>query len=211
MDINGTRGAMELLQERLDQIDQLGPAATPLARARAVGVDPRVHTGDAGPSDDAAHMPGDIDDTPTSHDEADDASDDAEDSTSDDRPEGRLTDVRVLIVDDDADVLESFEAAFAAEGALTLTAADGNEAVRICLEEKPELVILDMMLPKRSGFLALEKIKGNPSSPKVIMVTANEGKRHQGYAESLGVDAYLQKPVPLNRLLEVAEELLRGG
>jgi DNA-binding response OmpR family regulator len=121
---------------------------------------------------------------------------------------GRLEDVRVLIVDDDRDVLESMDAAFQAEGAATQLATDGNEAVRICHEDPPDLVVLDMMLPRRSGFLALEKIKGREDSPIVIMVTANEGKRHQAYAESLGVDKYLLKPVPLERLVAAAAELI---
>jgi len=122
--------------------------------------------------------------------------------------EGMFEDVRVLIVDDEKDVLDSINAAFQSEGALTLTAMDGDEAVRICSDDPPEIVILDMMLPKRSGFLALEKIKGKADSPIVIMVTANEGKRHQAYGESLGVDAYMQKPVPLGLLLRKASELL---
>lgn len=122
--------------------------------------------------------------------------------------QGRLYDRRILIVDDDRDILESFEAAFQAEGALTQTAMDGNEAVKICQEDPPELVVLDMMLPKRSGFLTLEKIKGYDDSPSVIMVTANEGQRHQAYAESLGVDEYLQKPVPLGKLIDTAVDLL---
>lgn len=122
--------------------------------------------------------------------------------------QGRLFDRRVLIVDDDRDILESFEAAFQSEGALTQSAMDGNEAIRICQEDPPELVVLDMMLPKRSGFLTLEKIKGYDDSPCVIMVTANEGQRHQAYAESLGVDEYLQKPVPLSKLIDTAVELL---
>ncbi|MFN0134381.1 MAG: response regulator [Phycisphaerales bacterium] len=121
---------------------------------------------------------------------------------------GLLDDVRVLIVDDDRDVLESMDAAFQAEGAATQLATDGNEAVRICHEDPPDLVVLDMMLPRRSGFLALEKIKGREDSPIVIMVTANEGRRHQAYAESLGVDKYLLKPVPLSRLIAVAAELI---
>ena len=125
-----------------------------------------------------------------------------------DYDEGRLLDVRVLIVDDERDIREAIDAAFQSEGALTLTAGDGDEAVRICQQDPPDLVILDMMLPKRSGFLALEKIKGNPDSPIVIMVTANEGKRHQAYGESLGVDAYMQKPVPLALLLDKAVELI---
>jgi len=71
-----------------------------------------------------------------------------------------------------------------------------------------DLVILDAMLPGRSGFLALEKIKGRSDSPIVIMVTANEGKRHKAYAESLGVDGYLFKPVPLQTLLDMSADLL---
>jgi DNA-binding response OmpR family regulator len=121
---------------------------------------------------------------------------------------GKLEDVKVLIVDDDRDVLESMDAAFQAEGAATQVATDGAEAVRICTEDPPDLVILDMMLPRRSGFLALEKIKGKDDSPIVIMVTANEGKRHQAYAESLGVDGYMLKPVPLSRLLDEAARLI---
>ncbi len=122
--------------------------------------------------------------------------------------EGPLADVRVLIVDDERDILEAFHAAFQSEDAMTLTASDGDEAVRICNEDPPDIVILDMMLPKRSGFLVLERIKGVENSPIVIMVTANEGQRHQAYGESLGVDAYLQKPVPLSLLLDKAVELL---
>lgn len=121
---------------------------------------------------------------------------------------GRLEDVSILIVDDDQDVRESFEAALLAEGAEVESVDNGNDAVDICQsDDVPELVVLDMMLPGRSGFLALEKIKGRETSPSVIMVTANEGRRHQEYAEALGVDAYLIKPVPLETLISIAAEL----
>jgi DNA-binding response OmpR family regulator len=124
--------------------------------------------------------------------------------------DGRLRDVRVLIVDDDRDVLESFNVAFESEGAETICVADGNDAVRMCIDDPPDLVILDMMLPQRSGFGVLEKIKGHEDSPLVIMVTANEGKRHQAYAESLGCDKYLLKPLPLATLLNEAAALLEA-
>ncbi len=89
---------------------------------------------------------------------------------------------------------------------------DGNEAVRVCRNDPPDVVVLDMMLPRRSGFLVLEKIKGHADSPIVLMVTANEGKRHQAYAESLGVDGYMIKPVPLERLIDrTAAELTKIG
>lgn len=121
---------------------------------------------------------------------------------------GKLEGVRILIVDDDPDILESINTVLQAEGADTVTVSDGNAAVAACQDDPPDLVVLDMMLPKRSGFLVLEKIKGREDSPAVIMVTANEGKRHQAYAESLGVDRYLLKPVPLSHLVDTAVELV---
>lgn len=122
---------------------------------------------------------------------------------------GELDGIRILIVDDDKDILESFNAALQAEGAETQTVEDGNAAVVACQgDEPPDVVVLDMMLPKRSGFLVVEKIKGRDDSPIVIMVTANEGRRHQAYAESLGVDRYLLKPVPLSMLIRTICDLL---
>ncbi|MBH04931.1 MAG: two-component system response regulator [Phycisphaeraceae bacterium] len=122
--------------------------------------------------------------------------------------EERLKDKKVLIVDDDQEVLSAIDQALQAEGALTQTCGDGNSAVRICQNDPPDLVVLDMMLPKRSGFLVLEKIKKISEAPVVFMVTANEGKRHQEYAENLGVDAYMLKPVRLERLITLAQEQL---
>ncbi|MEX0776079.1 MAG: response regulator [Phycisphaeraceae bacterium] len=122
--------------------------------------------------------------------------------------EMRLRDRKVLVVDDDPEVMSSIDQALQAEGALTQTCGDGNSAVRICETDPPDLVVLDMMLPKRSGFLVLEKIKRISRPPRVIMVTANEGKRHKEYAEALGVDGYLLKPVRLERLIAMAQSLL---
>lgn len=120
----------------------------------------------------------------------------------------RLKGNKVLIVDDDSEVRAAIDQALQAEGALTQTCGDGNTAVRICEVDPPDLVVLDMMLPKRSGFLVLEKIKKGDGAPRVIMVTANEGRRHQQYAEALGVDGYILKPVRLERLITLAQELL---
>ena len=100
------------------------------------------------------------------------------------------------------------ELAMRSQGALTLTAADGTDAVSSCLSNEPDIVILDMMLPKRSGFLVLEEILAMDEPPIVVMVTANEGKRHMAYAKSLGVSAYLIKPVGLDRLIDTVFCLL---
>ncbi|MHC4428345.1 MAG: response regulator transcription factor [Planctomycetota bacterium] len=119
----------------------------------------------------------------------------------------RLQGKKVLIVDDDEDILSSIDLAMRAEGASTETVTDGNAAVSAC-GDGPDVVVLDMMLPKRSGFLVLERIKQQVEPPVVVMITANQGKRHMAYAESLGVDAYLVKPVPLQRLVETVVRLL---
>ena len=115
---------------------------------------------------------------------------------------------RILIVDDDPDILGSIELALRSAGASTRTAPDGSTAVSAIHEDRPDLVVLDMMLPKASGFLVMEKLQELDAPPPVIMVTANQGRRHQAYAESLGVGAYFIKPVPLQRLVEKAAELL---
>lgn len=129
---------------------------------------------------------------------------------ADQAEELRLKGCKILVVDDDQEVRNAIDQALQAEGALTQTCGDGNSAVRIVEEDPPDLVVLDMMLPKRSGFLVLEKIKRFEVCPRVIMVTANEGKRHQQYAEVLGVDGYILKPVRLERLIILAHDLLAG-
>jgi DNA-binding response OmpR family regulator len=123
----------------------------------------------------------------------------------------RLSNRRILIVDDDADIRTSIDLAFRGEGARTEVVADGNAAVHAVMAERPDLVVLDMMLPKASGFVVLDKIKSMDDAPRVIMVTANEGKRHMTYAEAHGVDAYLYKPVPLQRLVDTAVQLLQDS
>ncbi|MGI9014097.1 MAG: response regulator [Phycisphaerales bacterium] len=120
----------------------------------------------------------------------------------------RLADTRILIVDDDDDIRTSVELAMRGEGAETRTVADGNAAIHSAQHDEPDLVILDMMLPKFSGLFVLEKIKQMDDPPIVVMMTANEGRRHMTYAEACGVDAYFYKPVPLQRLIEKCIELI---
>ena len=120
----------------------------------------------------------------------------------------RLEGVRILVVDDDPDVLDGIDLALRSEGATTLRANDGNEAVMLWRKEAPEAVVLDMMLPKRSGFLVLEKIQEAGAPPPVVMITANQGRRHMEYARNLGVSAYMVKPVALSMLMDKISEVL---
>lgn len=120
----------------------------------------------------------------------------------------RLANRTIALVDDDPDVLQSMELAFRQEGAATRTATDGLGALHLVREERPDLLVLDMMLPRSSGLLVLEKMQEEKISLPVVMVTANLGRRHREFATGLGASAYLLKPVSLVRLLDVATELL---
>ncbi len=116
---------------------------------------------------------------------------------------------RILLVDDDAEIIESLRLALEAQGYSVMVARDGNQGLAITEREDPDLVILDMMMPKRSGFLVLEKLRRTREKPpRIIMITANEGSRHKAYAEMLGVDDYINKPFPMDRLLTSVERLL---
>lgn len=115
----------------------------------------------------------------------------------------------ILVVDDDREVTDLLEGVLARQGYKVTIARDGNLGIANAQARHPDLLILDMMMPKRSGFLVLEYLRNSdgPAIP-VIMITANEGRRHQEYAELLGVDAYLHKPFAIDNLLQKIRSLL---
>src|SRR5437762_3572791 len=116
---------------------------------------------------------------------------------------------RVLLVDDDSEIVEAMRYALETKGYEVLVARDGNQGLAMAEREDPDLLILDMMMPKRSGFLVLEKLRRTRPIPmRVIMITANEGSRHKAYAEMLGVDDYIRKPFAMDRLMDSVGRLL---
>ena len=116
---------------------------------------------------------------------------------------------RILLVDDDREIVESMRIALEAAGYEVRVARDGNQGLAMAEREDPDLVILDMMMPKRSGFLVLEKLRRTRPVPvRIVMITANEGSRHKAYAETLGVDDYIRKPFAMDRLLDSVHRLL---
>lgn len=116
---------------------------------------------------------------------------------------------RILLVDDDYEIVDSMKLVLESKGYEVLVARDGNQGLAMAERENPDLVILDMMMPKRSGFLVLERLRRTRPVPmRVIMITANEGSRHKAYAEMLGVDDYIRKPFAMDRLMDSVQRLL---
>jgi DNA-binding response OmpR family regulator len=115
----------------------------------------------------------------------------------------------ILLVDDDNEIVESMRAVLESKGYRIMVARDGNSGLTIAEREGPDLIVLDMMMPKKSGFLVLEKLKGRSGGLiPTIMITGNEGSRHRAYAEMLGVRDYIRKPFAMEKLVKSVEKIL---
>jgi DNA-binding response OmpR family regulator len=116
----------------------------------------------------------------------------------------------ILIVDDDLELSDGLRAVLERQGYRVLQARDGHQGKQQVYNHRPDLVILDMMMPRMGGYPVLEHFKDKTEAPPIIMITANEGSRHKAYAEYLGVVDYIRKPFAMERLLEAVERGLAG-
>jgi DNA-binding response OmpR family regulator len=114
----------------------------------------------------------------------------------------------ILIVDDDYELVEGLRTVLERQGFRVLQAHDGHQGKQLIYNQEPDLVILDMMMPRMGGYPVLEHFRGKTDAPPIIMITANEGSRHKAYAEYLGVIDYLRKPFPMERLLEAVQKAI---
>lgn len=118
---------------------------------------------------------------------------------------------KVLLVEDDNNLREIYEARLQAEGYSIVSAKDGEEALVVAKEERPDLIISDVMMPKISGFEMLDILRNTEGlkDTKVIMLTALGQAEDQTRANKLGADRYLVKSqVTLEDIVKVSHELL---
>ncbi len=102
---------------------------------------------------------------------------------------------KILLVEDDVNLREIYSARFAAESYEVITASDGEEALATAVRERPDLIVLDVMMPKISGFDVLDILRSTPETKetKVIMMTALSQDADRKRGESLGANKYLIK------------------
>jgi two-component system response regulator CpxR len=117
---------------------------------------------------------------------------------------------RVLIVDDDAELIELLRDYLAEEGFETASAADGESGARAAVEGAPDLVVLDVMLPRLNGFDALRRIRESSAVP-VVMLTARGQEVDRIVGLELGADDYLPKPFNPRELVARIRAVLRRG
>ena len=120
---------------------------------------------------------------------------------------------KVLIVEDQPDsrrLLEDILKHFNSQEAVVLSARDGLEAHEIIQREKPDLILLDIMLPGMSGYELCEKIKANPETAKsyIIIISAKYQLEDRKEAIKRGADDYLVKPFDVQALLEQVRKVL---
>ncbi|MHB1172469.1 MAG: response regulator transcription factor [Lacisediminihabitans sp.] len=117
--------------------------------------------------------------------------------------------MRVLIVEDEATIANAVAAGLGAEGLVTTVASDGVEGLWTAQENEFDVIILDIMLPKLSGYEVCRRLREGGSLVPILMLTAKDGEYDEADALDLGADDYLSKPFSFVVLLARIRALLR--
>jgi DNA-binding response OmpR family regulator len=115
---------------------------------------------------------------------------------------------RILVVEDDAGLRQGLEINLRLEGYETVTAEDGEEAIRLYHSESPDLILLDLMLPRKSGFEVLDHVRRLSKIP-VILLTARGAETDKVRGLRGGADDYVTKPFGLQELFARIDAILR--
>ena len=117
---------------------------------------------------------------------------------------------KILIADDEQNIVISLEFLMKREGFEVLVANDGEEASRRIRSDCPDLVLLDVMMPKKSGFEVCQEIKADPATAgvRILMLTAKGRDTEVAKGLALGADAYMTKPFSTKELVEKVRQLL---
>ena len=117
---------------------------------------------------------------------------------------------RILIVDDEPNIVISLEFLMKREGFQVSVAVDGQAALDKIAENIPDLVLLDVMMPKKSGFEVCQEVRANPawSAIKIVMLTAKGRDIEVQKGVALGADAYVTKPFSTRELVAKVRSVL---
>ncbi len=120
---------------------------------------------------------------------------------------------RVLIVDDEPNIVISVEFLMKREGFEVSVARDGEEALECIRADRPDLVVLDVMMPKLNGFEVCERVRADPelAATLILILTAKGREVEMKKGLSLGADAYVAKPFSTRDLVEKVKSLLANG
>jgi DNA-binding response OmpR family regulator len=119
----------------------------------------------------------------------------------------------ILIADDEPNILISLEYLMKREGFTVHVARDGQEALEVLRREKPRLVLLDVMMPKKTGFEVCQELRADEAIKDTLVLMLTAKGRETDVAKGLGVgaDAYMTKPFSTKDLVAKVRELLAGA
>ncbi len=117
---------------------------------------------------------------------------------------------RVLLVDDDPDLVETVGAALESRGYAVIVARDGVEGLARAERDRPDLILLDVVMPRRSGFSLLNLLFRAGNSLPVIMMSGSDDHRHREFAQARGARDFVSKPFDVDSLVSKVELLLAG-
>lgn len=122
-----------------------------------------------------------------------------------------MTTKKILVVDDEPDISKLIKARMESAGYSVFTAFDGAEALKAVKENMPDLILLDVMLPKMDGYQVCRLLKFDEKSKHIpiIMLTARAGESDKEKSVEAGADAYLTKPFQTEELLSKISSLLK--
>lgn len=120
-----------------------------------------------------------------------------------------MSKLRILIIEDDASIAAGLRMNLRHEGFETSLAQDGETGLRLALDENPDLIILDIMIPAMNGFEVLRELRRRGSTAGIIMLTAKGLEEDKVLGLELGADDYVQKPFGLNELIARIHAVLR--
>lgn len=117
---------------------------------------------------------------------------------------------KILIVDDEADIIEILQFVLEAQGYECITAMDGEEGLRLAKELLPDLIILDVMMPKINGYKIsrLLKYDAKYKNIPILMITARSQEEDKNIGEETGVDEYITKPFQVDYVLQKVKSYL---
>lgn len=117
---------------------------------------------------------------------------------------------RILIVDDEPNIVISLEFLMMREGHEVRVARDGEAGLAAVRTHRPDLVVLDVMMPKLDGFAVLEAVRSDPklAATRILMLTAKGREAEMTKGLALGADAYMSKPFSTRDLVDKVKELL---
>jgi len=120
-----------------------------------------------------------------------------------------LGEARLLVVDDEETILELLSGSLRLAGFEVMTAASGAEALRAAAASRPDLVLLDVMMPDGNGFEVVRRMRSSGLDVPVIFLSARDGVRERVAGLALGGDDYVTKPFRLDEVLERIRAVLR--